>query len=247
MADLGRILVADDEETFLRSTADLLRREGYQCACARDAATAAEMLRAADYELLIADIKMPGNSELEFIRDIPHIAEGMPVILVTGYPSVMSAVQSIQLPVMAYLVKPIDFEELLAQVKLAVERFRIYRAIRNTRKHLQDWRRDLDGIEQLMSKTPGDTSFVPVDAFVALTLTNITGSLADLKNVTEALAQLTSEQNTCQLLNCPRLSMLTDALVETVGVLEGTKSAFKSKDLGELRRKLEGLVKSREK
>jgi DNA-binding response OmpR family regulator len=45
MADLGRILIADDEETFLNSMADLLRQRGYQCDCAPNAIVAAELLR----------------------------------------------------------------------------------------------------------------------------------------------------------------------------------------------------------
>ena len=90
-------------------TADLLRKEGYHCDCALDAATAAEMLRSDRYELLIADIKMPGNPQLELIKDLPNIAQDVPVILVTGYPSLNSAIQSVQMPVAAYLVKPVDF------------------------------------------------------------------------------------------------------------------------------------------
>ena len=94
MSELGRILIADDEETFLMSTADLLRNEGFECDCAPDATSAAQMLRSGDHDLLIADIKMPGNFELEFIRDLPQIAEGLPVILVTGYPTLDTAIQS---------------------------------------------------------------------------------------------------------------------------------------------------------
>lgn len=242
MAELGRILIADDEETFLYSTADLLRREGYQCDCALDASEAAEMMHSGEYELLIADIKMPGNPKLELIRDMPHIAEGIPVILVTGYPSLNTTLQSIQLPVAAYMVKPIDIDELLAQMNGAIGNFRIYRAIRNTRQHLEHWRRGLDGIEQLMSRKPRDTSFVTIDTFIALTLNNVTATLSYLRTVTEALAKITTKQNVCQLLSCPRLDVLTSALLETIGVLEKTKSSFKSKDIGELRSKLEKLV-----
>src|SRR4030066_2379096 len=121
MADLGRILIADDEETFRNSMADLLRRGGYQCDCAPDAIVAAELLRSNDYDLLIADIKMEGNFELEFIQDLPQIATGMPVILVTGYPSLKTAIQSVQLPVVAYLVKPFEFKELLEQVQKSIK------------------------------------------------------------------------------------------------------------------------------
>ena len=93
MTDLDRISVADDDEAFLHSTADLLRREGYECSCASDAETAAEMLRADEYALLISDIKMSGNSQLEFIQELPRIAKNMQIILMTGYPSLDSAIR----------------------------------------------------------------------------------------------------------------------------------------------------------
>jgi len=117
----GRILIADDEETFLHSTADLLRREGYECDCARDAATAADMLKQTKYDLLIADIKMPGNWELELIREIRSITKDMPVILVTGSPSLDTTKQAVQLRVVAYLVKPVDFDQMLALVKTSIK------------------------------------------------------------------------------------------------------------------------------
>jgi len=107
--EMGNILIADDEETFLLSTADLLRREGYHCDCAPDGKRAAEMLGKGEYDLLIADIKMPGNGNLELVREMPRLAEGLPVILVTGYPSLKTAMESFQLPVAAYLPKPVEW------------------------------------------------------------------------------------------------------------------------------------------
>jgi len=243
MADLGQILIADDEETFLNSTADLLRRNGYRCACVPDAATAAGKLRDAEYDLLIADIKMPGNPELEFIQDVPQIAEGMPVILVTGYPSLTTAIQSVQLPVVAYLVKPIDFDEMLTLVKRSVKNFRVYRAVRSIDQRLRYWLKDLAGTEEVLKNKSGYSSSTPVDAFLKLTYRNIVGALSDMKHLTEALALQAGEQEACHLLNCPKLTALTNALNETIDVLEETKTAFRSKKLGELRQKLEELVK----
>ena len=242
-ADLGRILIADDEETFLHSTADLLRREGYECDCVPDGISAAEALRSNGYDLLIADIKMPGNPQLELIRDLPNTAEGMPVVLVTGYPSLKSAIQSIQLPVVAYLVKPVDFSELLARVQTSIEKFRVYRTICSVRESLQKWHKDLTSIEEVLTGTTDGSSSAVVDAFFDLTFQNIVGALSDMKRLTEAFVMHNIDQEAlepCHLLDCPKLKALRDALMETIGVLEKTKSAFKSKDLGELRRKLEG-------
>ncbi len=242
---LGRILIADDEETFLVSTADLLRREGYQCDCVPDAATALEMLKQARYDLLISDIKMPGNRELELIRQIRTITDGMPIVLVTGYPSVSTAVQSIQLPVEAYLIKPIDFDQLLGQVKTSIKNFRLYRAVQSVERRFHGLCNDLQGIEAVLNSPHRYTSSLPLNAFLELTFRNIVVALSDVKRLAEGLTQSSVEQEACHLFNCPRLSALRDVLWETIDVLEETKSAFKSKKLGELRLKLRELVRKR--
>ncbi|MFQ5964144.1 MAG: response regulator [Candidatus Scalinduaceae bacterium] len=243
MSELGRILIADDEETFLHSTADLLRREGYACDCVPDAGVAIEKLRENSYDVLIADIHMPGNPELELVRELPKVAEGMPVILVTGQPSLNTATQSIQLPVAAYMIKPIEFHELLAQVRASIEGYRAYRAVSNTRQRLREWSQDLNNVERLVSNVSGNPSAVPINTFFVLTLKNIVDALMDLKHLTEELTRNNDEQYVCNLLACPRLTEMKNSLVESVKVLEKTRSSFKSKDLGELRKKLDMLTK----
>ena len=247
MAELGRILVADDEETFLQSTGDLLRREGYDCDCVPDAAAATEKLKDNKYDLLIADIKMPGNPDLELIQDLPNIADGMPAILVTGYPSQRSAIQSIQLPVAAYLVKPIDFEELLAQVKAAIEKSRLYQAVVSTKQRLQYWQKGLADLEQVLKDKGGGVFSTSVKGFLDLTFGNIAGAFADIKHITDAMASEDIDLPVCHLLNCPRLDEFTEVVQETIEVLEKTKDAFKSKELGKMRKKLQEAVKKSKK
>jgi DNA-binding response OmpR family regulator len=242
MEELGRILVADDEQVFLSSTADLLRREGYYCDCVSDGPSAAAKLKESRYDLLVADIKMPGNPELELIKEVKEKNYGLQVILVTGYPSMGSAIESIGLPVVADLVKPVDFDELISQVNAAVERSKVYRALENTQNHLQEWHEKLDQMRVVLKDNPADVGLVPIESFVTVTLHNIVLSLASLKNVTEALARLTDDHDVCHLLNCPRMNTLLDALKETVAALKKTKSSFKSKELGELRQRLETIL-----
>jgi hypothetical protein len=80
-----------------------------------------------------------------------------------------------------------------------------------------------------------------VDAFLALTLRNVMGSLTDLELLSRALNQPPADATPCQLINCPRGRQLQAAVEETIDVLEETKGAFKSKVLGDLRHKLELL------
>ncbi len=134
MSNLGRILVADDEATFLESTMDLLRDEGYECDGAANAHVAKELLSKKDYDLLISDIKMPGNLELELIKGLGDVPERLPVILVTGYPSLNTAIMSTRLSVAGYLLKPLDFDELLELAHETIARYQAFREFYNARK-----------------------------------------------------------------------------------------------------------------
>ena len=95
MESHGQLLLADDEEIFLQSTADLLRLEGFSVDCAKDAHEAARLLREFRYDVLISDIRMPGNLDLALVHGISEPNAGIPVILMTGYPSAPTAIQAI--------------------------------------------------------------------------------------------------------------------------------------------------------
>lgn len=244
MTDMGRCLIADDEEIFLKSTAELLRREGYHCDCAPDSATATELLKTETYDLLIADIKMPGNAELEFVKDLPQIDESIPVILVTAHPTLYTAIQSVQLNVAAYLVKPIDFNELLKQVKVSISLSQVRHIVQQACVRLDSWQSDLALIEKGISSPNAGMRATSLNRFLDLNFNNTVSMLSDLKHLAESnIPDRAKDKDACHLFNCPRLTFLTDAVNETVQVLEKTKSSFKSKDLGMLRKKLESLLR----
>jgi DNA-binding response OmpR family regulator len=234
MTTPGRILLADDEPVFLDSTADLLRREGYQCDTVSDGATALARVQAQPYDLLITDLEMPGNSDLGLVRQIAASRGGLPVLIITGVPSIRSAMACVELPVAAYLLKPVVFADLLPRVHAAVTRFRAWQAMQEAEQRLNQWRRDY----QELTATPA----AGIDVFLSLTLRNVMGSLTDLQQLGRALAGHPVGEHPCQLLNCPRGAQLQEAVRETIRVLEDTKHAFKSKALGDLRRKLELLL-----
>jgi len=66
--------------------------------------------------------------------------------------------------------------------------------------------------------------------------------MSDLKHLTRVFGGNSLHNEPCHLLNCPRLSLLAGGLAETIEVLEKSKSAFKSKNLGQIRKKLESLL-----
>jgi len=112
-----RILIADDEPLYLKTTGQLLRKAGYDCVCVADANAAIEKLKAEPFDLILSDLNMPGNLKLELLHEgrgqWPHI----PLIVITGVPSMPSAIESIRLGISDYLLKPVKYEVLLGSVQ----------------------------------------------------------------------------------------------------------------------------------
>ena len=238
-----KLLFVDDEETFSRSTGDLLRREGFECDCAVEVSEACRYLEDNAYDLVIADINMPGNLELEFVKRLAHHHGGIPTILVTGHPSMQSAIESVELPVVAYLIKPFEFSQLREKVLATAHRVTVLRAVRDELDRLKAYRRSLLRAQAHMEEwttTGNDPSF---QAFVGTAMRNIIDGLATLRTVVEKApgSDVDTELRNWPL---PHSTTVREVLHETVATLERSKSAFKSKELGELRRKLEDLLRN---
>src|ERR1700757_5053375 len=105
MKERAHILIIDDEKEVLQTTAELLRRTGYTCTCVQDANAALPLLENESYDLLISDIKMLDNLPPELAQRWTQLAREVPVILMTAHPVLEAAIQAIQLPVVASLVK----------------------------------------------------------------------------------------------------------------------------------------------
>jgi FixJ family two-component response regulator len=238
----GTILIADDEETFLHATVEYLRDEGFACDCAPDASAAAERLAQKSYDLLISDVMMPGNCELEFIGRLEEIARGVPVILVTGYPSIEMASRSVKLPVVAYLCKPIDLNQLMAEIRFCLRRSWAYRAIRHSMRRLGERCVELGRVEKAILDPVYGRSNAPIEAVVGLAMEDLTESLDELGILTRSLARLQNEDTQTHAVADCRAATMERALVETIRVLERTKGAFRSKQLARLRHRLESLV-----
>lgn len=117
----AKVLLADDEETFRTSVEVLLRREGFEVDPVATAEEAIKRLGEQVYDVLITDLRMPGNSELELLKVAAAMGGMLPVVVVTAYPSVPTAIEAVRCAVVDYIVKPFGFEELLRAVRRAAE------------------------------------------------------------------------------------------------------------------------------
>ena len=134
----ARLLLADDEETFRNSVAVLLRREGYACDVASTVDDAIEKLNANAYDLLITDLRMPGNMDLELLKAASAGNGALPVIVVTAFPSVPTAIEAVRCAVVDYLVKPFDFDQLVRAVRQALKARSAARMLESLRSVLGD-------------------------------------------------------------------------------------------------------------
>lgn len=238
MASVGSILIADDEETFRESTCRLLRREGFECHSAKDAEEAVECLRRGRFDLLVADIRMPRNQDLRVVREARELDSQMPIILVTGYPSMETAIRSVEMSVVAYLTKPLDFDDLISCVRTAVEHSRNRRALLAVQERLQSCLADLE----TMASKPLPRADDAGDDVSFGTIRTLASCLSELVELWARSKQDRRLFSLCELLDCPGQPVGREAMLETIQVLKATKGTFKSKALAELRTKLEGLV-----
>jgi DNA-binding response OmpR family regulator len=233
-----RVLMADDEEIYLKATGELLRLKGFDVTTASDGFRAMELLRAQSYDVLVSDIRMPGNEGLEFIQEAGSLSPRVPVILVTGHPSVATATKAIHLPVAAYLTKPVDIEELAAEIRRVATQHRAHLAIGRSRGRLSTWIEDLDQLHRAPDGMDADIT----REVLGLTIENMAGMLMDMKALFEmTLASHPHGEPPCAIRACPRLETYKAAVQESIQVLDQTRHAFKSKELGRLREKLESI------
>ena len=233
-----RLLIADDEEVFLLSTADLLRQEGYVVDCVMDGREASRLLRETRYDLLISDIRMPGNPDLELIQDLPEPNRDLPVILMTGYPSAETAIRAVNRSVLAYLVKPMEFRDLLTQVQRGVAQRQVQQAVADSARRIQDWAGEMAQLANGFSAPGG----VPVQRMLGAMLGRMGETLIDMKHLLDLGAGLEEDGKACSVQNCPRLESYQRIFQEGIEILEKTKGAFKSRNLEDLRRRMESVV-----
>jgi excisionase family DNA binding protein len=115
-----RILVVDDESSIRDLLSKTLALAEYDVDTVPDGQLALERLRVHPYDLLIADLKMPGIDGLTVIREAKRLKSDLPVIIITGCSTETSAIAAVNLGVSGYLTKPFRVPEVLAAAAKAI-------------------------------------------------------------------------------------------------------------------------------
>jgi excisionase family DNA binding protein len=115
-----RVLVVDDEASIRDLLAKTLALAEYDVDVAADGRSALERMRLYPYDLLIADLRMPGMDGLTVIREAKRYKADLPVLIITGYSTESSAIEAVNLGVAGYLTKPFRVPQVLAAAAKAL-------------------------------------------------------------------------------------------------------------------------------
>ena len=121
----GRILVVDDDANLLELVKTRLEAADYSVTAALNAEAALEAATAATFDLAVVDMKLEGHDGISLMEELHENHPEMPVIILTGFGSIDSAVEAMKKGAYNYLTKPFDARELLLQISRALEKQRL--------------------------------------------------------------------------------------------------------------------------
>ena len=117
-----RILIAEDERDMNRLITKVLTKEGYSVDSCFDGEEALDYLCAADYDAAVLDMMMPKKDGFEVLKALRRQGSKLPVLFLTARDSIQDRVQGLDLGADDYLIKPFDFDELLARIRVMTRR-----------------------------------------------------------------------------------------------------------------------------
>lgn len=112
--DSPSILIVDDDEVFRTRLARAFRDRGYDVRAAADHGGALAAARDDSPEMAVVDLRMPGPSGLELVRDLKALDPATRIVVLTGYGSIATAIEAVRIGATYYLPKPADVDDILA-------------------------------------------------------------------------------------------------------------------------------------
>ena len=124
---MNTILVVDDEPNYLVVLSELLKEEGYEVFTAQSGEEGLKTARENDLDLIITDMRMPGMDGLQLLKSVKSFNQHLPVIMVTAFGEVEKAVVAMKAGAYNYLAKPFSNDELLVNIRKAIEHYSLLR------------------------------------------------------------------------------------------------------------------------
>ncbi|MBI5238240.1 MAG: sigma-54-dependent Fis family transcriptional regulator [Deltaproteobacteria bacterium] len=164
-----RIVVVDDERDMVDLLEIMLRKEGYEVAAFQSSVDALGWCGSNSFDLVITDIKMPGMGGLEFLKSLKAVQPDSPVIMITAYASVDTAVEAMKAGAYDYFIKPFNVEEIKLNIRKAIS----YKNLSRENMLLKREIKERSGINNLMGGSPLMADVYSLIMTVANTKANI--------------------------------------------------------------------------
>ena len=172
---MSRILVIDDERSIRNTLKDILEYEKYEVDLAEDGQKGIEMIRSAEYDVVLCDIKMPGLDGIEVLERVVVLAPDTPVVMISGHGNIDTAVDSIKKGAFDYIEKPLDLNRLLITIRNAMDKSNLVTETKILKKKVNK-KYEIVGESKAISEVIGMADRVaPTDARVLITGSNGTG------------------------------------------------------------------------
>jgi two-component system response regulator GlrR len=134
---MNKILVLDDEKNLLKVIKMRLEANGYQAATALRAEAAVEIAKKEEIDLALVDLKLAEKNGIEVMEELHQISPEMPIIILTAYGTIKSAVEAMKRGAYSYLTKPFDYRDLLLQINNGLERSRLSKEVLRLRNMVE--------------------------------------------------------------------------------------------------------------
>jgi two-component system response regulator HydG len=153
----------DDDPGHLTTLKTIVQSRGYTVQTAEDGIEAVAQVKAGPVELILMDVRMTQLDGIEALKQIKAYNPSIPVIIMTAYSSVQSAVEALKAGAYDYLIKPLDFEVL----KMTLERAREHVGLKKENQHLKDQLRSGFEVSNIIGRSPAMLEMLEMLAMVA--------------------------------------------------------------------------------
>ena len=165
----ARVLIADDEKNIRDSLKIVLDEENYETEVASNGEEALNKIENEKYDIVITDIKMPKIDGMELLQKASKISPDTFFIIMTAYASVNTAIEALRQGAYDYLIKPIEFEDLILRVKRLIE----YRGLSLENKALRRRVSSATGFQNIIGESQQMKKIFDIISQVAFTNSNI--------------------------------------------------------------------------
>jgi DNA-binding NtrC family response regulator len=119
------ILIVDDEEIIRESLSFILNKEGYKVREAEDGKAALDLVKRESFDLVLTDLEMPEMKGIELLENVSRVSPTTMVVIVTAYGSIDTAIAALRKGAVDYILKPVEFDELLVKVRRLLDSRRL--------------------------------------------------------------------------------------------------------------------------